>query len=254
MKIDFIRHATFLLHVNGKQYLVDPMLSKKNAMDPVANAANTIRNPMVELPMSDDDLNRMLKNIDGVIVTHTHRDHWDARAAELLSKETLILCQPTDEEKIKGQGFTNVRPVSDSVELNNIKFNRTGGQHGTGETGKRMGVVSGFVIESGGQRLYIAGDTVWCAEVEAALSSFKPDFIVLNAGAAQFISGGPITMNVEDVIKVAQHQPKSTILPVHMETINHCLLNRAELNDALQKHGLSKRVKVPADGEIVTLS
>ena len=111
MKINFIRHATFLLHVNGKQYLFDQMLGKKNAMDPVANAANTIRNPMVELPMSDDDLSRMLKSIDGVIVTHTHRDHWDARAVELLSKETLILCQPSDEEKIKSQGFTNVPPV-----------------------------------------------------------------------------------------------------------------------------------------------
>ena len=253
MKINFIRHATLILNVNGQQFLVDPMLSKKDAMDPVANASTTFRNPMLDLPVSNKDLNEILNNIDGVIVTHTHRDHWDARAVELLKKDTLILCQPSDEEKIKGQGFTNIRAVAESIEVNNIKFNRTGGQHGTGETGKRMGIVSGFVIESKGQRIYIAGDTVWCAEVEAPLSAFKPDFIVLNAGAAQFLEGGPITMTAEDVIKVAQQQPKSKIIAVHMETINHCLLKRNDLKEALQKVNLSSRIKIPFDGESIPL-
>ncbi|MEJ0057803.1 MAG: hypothetical protein WDN75_20435 [Bacteroidota bacterium] len=57
MKINFLRHATFVLEVNGQRFLVDPMLNKKDAMDTVANAANTFRNPLVDLPIAENEIN-----------------------------------------------------------------------------------------------------------------------------------------------------------------------------------------------------
>jgi hypothetical protein len=33
--------------------------------------------------------------------------------------------------------------------------------------------------------LYIAGDTIFCKEVKDALDNYKPDIVVVNAGAAQ---------------------------------------------------------------------
>ncbi len=253
MKISFLRHATFILEVNGKHFLVDPMLNKKDAMDTVANAANSLRNPLVDLPISDNEVNSILNKIDAIIVTHTHRDHWDSKAIELIRKSTPIICQPADEEKIKGQGFTDVRSVQSKIDFNGVTLHRTGGQHGTGETGKRMGTVSGFVIETKGQKLYIAGDTVWCSEVESALGVFKPEVIVLNAGAAQFVEGGPITMTGEDVVKVVQNQPKANIIAVHMEAINHCLLKRAGLKEYLQKQNSLDHVNIPDDGAVIQL-
>ncbi|MEJ0055123.1 MAG: MBL fold metallo-hydrolase [Bacteroidota bacterium] len=253
MKINFLRHATFVLEVNGQRFLVDPMLNKKDAMDTVANAANTFRNPLVDLPIAENEINAMIKTINAVLVTHTHRDHWDSKAIESIDKNIPIICQPADEEKIKGQGFKDVRPVSTKIEFGGIVIHRTEGQHGTGETGKRMGTVSGFVIESKNQKLYIAGDTVWCAEVETALATFKPEAIVLNAGAAQFIEGGPITMTTADIIKVVQAQPKAKVIAVHMEAINHCLLKREELRTQLQKQSLSSHVEIPNDGAVLNL-
>jgi hypothetical protein len=48
---------------------------------------------------------------------------------------------------------------------------RTGGRHGTGEIGEKMGPVSGYVLRGPGEPVvYIAGDTVWCPEVAAALA------------------------------------------------------------------------------------
>jgi L-ascorbate metabolism protein UlaG (beta-lactamase superfamily) len=113
--------------------------------------------------------------------------------------------------------------------------------------------VSGFVIKSKSEpSLYIAGDTVWCPEVETALHMHQPEVIVVNAGAAQFVDSDPITMDAQDVIQVATAAPQAQIVAVHMETINHCVLTRAELASAMGEAGLSDRVLIPADGESLT--
>lgn len=251
MKIHFLRHATFLLEVNGVKLLVDPMLSAKDALDPVANAANSIRIPMVDLPLTENELKEKLATLDAVMVTHTHRDHWDIKAHELLKKDMTILCQPADVEAIEEKGFTRLLPVNNSIEFNGLTIHRTGGQHGTGDIGLKMGHVSGFVIETKMNRLYIAGDTIWCAEVESALKKFKPDTIILNTGAAQFLQGDPITMTAQDVLAVSEHAPQSKIIAVHMDTVNHCLLKRKDLHAILEKVGKLKQVRIPSDGEVI---
>lgn len=87
------------------------MLSAKDAMDPVLNAANSKRIPMVALPLSENELNGILKDIDAVLITHTHRDHWDAAAQTLIDKQKQVFCQPADTEKIKSEGFVNVTQI-----------------------------------------------------------------------------------------------------------------------------------------------
>jgi L-ascorbate metabolism protein UlaG (beta-lactamase superfamily) len=71
----------------------------------------------------------------------------------------------------------------------------------------------------------------------------------VNAGAAQFVEGGPITMNAADVIDLAQGVPSTQVVAVHMEAINHCLLTREELRHHLRRMGLAAWVLVPEDGE-----
>ena len=254
MQIHFLRHATFVIAVQGMYILVDPMLSPAEAMAPVANAANDRRIPLVDLPLADEELRYMLDHIDAVLVTHTHRDHWDQRAIELLSSDLPLFCQPEDLEAIRQAGFAAASAVEDAQTWRGIQFLRTGGQHGTGEIGARMGPVSGFVIRAAGEpTLYVAGDTIWCAEVEQALQHFTPDVTILNAGAAQFLTGGPITMDAGDVMAVARAAPQAELIAVHMEAINHCLLTRADLRAALAEAGLAERVTIPADGALIEL-
>jgi L-ascorbate metabolism protein UlaG (beta-lactamase superfamily) len=135
-----------------------------------------------------------------------------------------------------------------------IVFTRTGGRHGTGEIGQKMGPVSGFVLQAAGEpTLYIAGDTIWCEEVAQALTTHQPDVTVVNAGAAQFLTGDPITMTAENVCQVCRALPKTRVIAVHMEAINHCLLTRRQLRERLEQERVSAQVVIPADGEIITL-
>ncbi len=248
MKIQLLRHATLLLEFGGKTLMVDPMLSEKEAMPPIVNSANDRRNPLVALTAPADYLDRA----DAVLLTHTHRDHFDDAAAQILSKTKPILCQPADEAKLKDLGFTTVLPVTSEFVWQGIRLQRTGGQHGTGEIGQKMAPVSGYILSAKAEPvLYIAGDTIYCADVEAALTTHLPDVTVINGGGARFNVGDPITMTAEDVEKVLQFAPATKVVVVHLDAINHCLVTRAAFRAYFANHSLRERISIPADGESV---
>jgi L-ascorbate metabolism protein UlaG (beta-lactamase superfamily) len=250
MKLRLIRHATLLVEYNGQKILVDPMLDDAAARLPIENSPNPRKNPLVGLPMP---VSEAIDGVTAILVTHTHSDHWDATAAQVLSKSTPLFGQTEDETKFRLQGFSRVQSIQGSVRSNGIEIHRTGGQHGTGEIGKAMAPVSGFVLQAVGEpTLYIAGDTIWCDEVQDALRQYKPNVVVVNTGAAQFLEGDPITMTADDVIKTCQAAPNSQIVAVHMEAINHCLLTRADLAFQLEAARVIQQVAIPQDGDFVS--
>src|SRR5262249_45258584 len=129
MRIQLVRHATLVVEIGDRRILVDPMLGGKGTMPPIENAPNPQAIPTVDLPLPAASV---LQDISAVLVTHTHRDHWDPSAAELLRKHLPILCQPDDANNFRNLGFTDVRPIEPSAWWQNIEVHRTGGEHGTG--------------------------------------------------------------------------------------------------------------------------
>ena len=249
MKVQLLRHATLLITINGKRILVDPMLGAAESMPPIDNSPNNHWNPLVELSIQLD----FDQDIDGVLLTHTHRDHFDDAAAKQIPPNKPILCQPEDEEKLKNLGFLKIYPIRDRLCWEGIMMQRTGGQHGTGEIGTQMGPVSGYVLQAEGEpSLYIAGDSIYCEDVTGALVLYEPSVVIVNAGGARFTVGDPITMTAKDVMKVCRKAPKATIIAVHMEAINHCLESRAALYTSLEQEGLMNQVYIPMDGELLT--
>lgn len=247
MRLRLIRHATLIIEYNGHKVIVDPMLDDAGARPAIQNSPNPRNNPLVTLPMA---LPEVLAGVEAVLVTHTHSDHWDATAADHLPKDLPLFGQPEDQAKFRSQAFSNLHPVDESLGWKGIAIHRTGGQHGTGEIAKAMAPVSGFLLRADDEpTLYIAGDTVWAAEVKSALEQFHPDVIVLNAGGARFLEGDPITMTAEDVIEVCRAAPAARVIAVHMEAINHCLLTRGDLEFQLEAARLADQVRTPADGE-----
>ncbi|MFJ5671467.1 hypothetical protein ACIQAS_07440 [Bacillus safensis] len=61
------------------------------------------------------------------------------------------------------------------------------------------------------------------------MNTCKPDVIMVNSGAAQFLEGDPITMTKEEIIDIRRSQPKAQIVACHLEAVNHCFLTRAAL-------------------------
>lgn len=246
MQLQLIRHATLLIEYAGMRLLVDPMLNDAGAGPPIQNSPQPRPNPLVPLPCP---LEQVLDGVQAVLVTHTHRDHWDDAAIQLVPKDLPLFCQTEDHAKMEATHFLNTAPVFDARNWSKICITRTGGQHGTGEIGKAMAPVSGYILTNENEpTLYIAGDTIWCKDVSEAIAGYHPDIIIANAGGARFLHGDPITMTAEDVIQVCRAAPNASVIAVHMEAINHCLLTRSDLARAAQT--ASVNVLIPEDGEI----
>ncbi|MBZ9607363.1 MBL fold metallo-hydrolase [Clostridium estertheticum] len=246
MKIQLIRHATLIISVNNKRILVDPVLSEAGSMTPIKNVPNQNYNPLVELPIDIDTIT----NCDAILVTHTHRDHFDDAAVKLLSKNIPVFCQPEDEIKLQSYGFTDVHPINTTFIWNDIIFNRTNGRHGHDELAIKMAPVSGFVISCSEEpTAYIAGDTVWCEEIESSIEKFKPEIVVCNCGCAQFDYGKPITMSTKDIYELCIRYSSLKLVNVHMEAWNHCRLSRKDLINFININNINTNVFTPKDGE-----
>jgi L-ascorbate metabolism protein UlaG (beta-lactamase superfamily) len=249
--IQLIRNATLRIQYAGKKILVDPMLMAKEAMDPFAGKA---RNPTVDLPLPVEEI---VQGTDLVLVTHTHRDHFDQAASEALDKSVKLLNQPADEAYFKKEGFTNAETVTRSTAWNGIHIHRTGGQHGSGEILKHMGTVSGFVLEAAKQpTIYVIGDSIWIDEIELAILKFKPDVIVVNSGGAAMPGheATPILMDEEQTMALIKASGDATIIAVHMDALDHCRTTRASLRQKAEALNISKdKLMILQDGEKVEL-
>ena len=231
MNVTLVRHATLLLETSHGRILVDPMLRAAGTTPAIEDTPNQRANPLVELPVPAREV---VAGVDLCIVTHLHSDHFDDAADDVLPRDVPILTQPESVEALAARGFTNIATRHPSIAM-------TRGRHGTGAIGEAMGAVSGWVVEG----LYIAGDTIWCDEVSAALEQHSPRAIVVNASGARFNEGDPIVMDAGDVraLRAATDAP---IAVVHLEAINHCLEPRSAYR------GIDD-VRAPADGETIEL-
>jgi L-ascorbate metabolism protein UlaG (beta-lactamase superfamily) len=236
-RVTLVRNATVIVELGGRRLLVDPMLDEAGARPAVENTDNDRRNPLVPLPMPPEEI---VASLDAVLVTHMHRDHFDDGAVSYLPRELPLFCQPDDEKRLRELGF-DARAVEGTSCFGGLRITRTGGQHGLGEIGRELAPVSGFVID----QLYVAGDTVWCAEVEQAIARHRPRVAIVNGSAAHFVDSEPLVMTTDDIREVVRRVP--TVIVVHLEAINHCVDTREFVRVQVPE------AVVPNDGETVEL-
>lgn len=256
MKFMQVRNATARIEYGGKRFLIDPVLAEKGAYAAFAGTVNgQLRNPLVDLPVP---VERLL-DVDAVIVTHIHLDHWDDAAARLIPKAMPLFAQSEkDAARFREAGFRLVTVLGDETDFAGITLSKTPGQHGSDEAmaklGDRLGEVCGVAFRHPEEKtLYLAGDTVWNRQVADNLRRHAPEVIVLNCGDAQIIGVGSIIMGKRDLYEVCQAAPDATIIASHLEAMNHAVLSRKELRDFLKENGMMQRTLVPEDGESCVL-
>lgn len=258
VQLQQIRNATVKIGYGETTFLVDPMLSEKGTYPGFEGTyRSTLRNPLVDLPMSVEEV---INGVDAVIITHTHLDHWDDAAQEFLPKDIPLFTQhEADALMIREQGFTDVRILSDKAEFGGVTLSKTGGQHGTDEMyavpelAEVLGEAMGVVFQAPDQKtIYLVGDTIWRDEVNLAIEEYSPEVIIVNAGEALLSDfEESIIMGKEDVLRAVQAAPNATIVASHMDAVNHMALTREELREYVREQGIEDRVEIPEDGETI---
>lgn len=262
MKIKQIRNATVKITYAGKTFLTDPMFAPKDAYEPIPDCFTSyLRWPLCELPESTDEIT---KNVDAVIMTHFHIDHFDEYAANTLPKDIKIFVQDeTDQTILSNYGFTNLETISyEGTRYGDITLYKTDCVHGIKEKTmpyfnalkirhEAMGVV--FKNEKE-KTLYLTGDTIWCDFVKNTLEKFLPEIIIINAADAQLKTSGSIIMGKKDIAALYNAVPYAKIIASHMDTVGHATLNRKELRDFVEKNKLENTVFILDDGESTEFS
>mgnify|MGYP006273655021 FL=1 len=241
--VQLVRHATLLVTVDDTTLLVDPMLATSGSDPPVENTPNQRRNPLVDMPPVDLDH-------DAVLVTHRHNDHFDDDARDRLDPDVPLISHPEEVREFESEGFSDVRPLDRELSVGALRLSPTPARHGHGDLASAMAPVTGAVVRGsdGSPSIYLAGDTVWYDGVAETIAAAQPNAVIVNAGGARFREGEPITMDEGDVRRVREAAPDdATVAAVHMDAINHCLVTRSDLRNAVGD------VVIPDDGDVLRI-
>ncbi len=87
-----------------------------------------------------------------------------------------------------------------------------------------------------------------------AVERLQPDVIVAPAGAANMGAGGDILFSVDELVRLTT-LARGQVVFNHLEALDHCPTTRAGLRARMDAEaGLSERVHVPEDGEVLTFA
>jgi len=247
MQVQLIRSATLRIDYANQRFVIDPYLAAKHSMPSYTGKSP---NPLVELPILAHEV---IDGIDMAVISHMHSDHFDQSAKDLLPKELKLLCQPSDVEELKKDGFQNTMAVNDNITWEMMKITRTNGQHGTGKVRQMMGEVSGFVFEAENEpTVYWAGDTIWCDEVAKVIDQYQPEIIITHSCGAVWDNNAFILMDDEQTVTVCRAAPKSVVIATHMDSLDHATVTRGELRAYAETNGiLLEQLLIPEDGEML---
>ena len=255
MKIHHIRNATMVLETNDKVILIDPMLGAKGTAGPPFTLFRfkPQRNPILDLPPNAMEI---VEKTTHCLITHLHPDHLD-KVGEAFLKEnkTPVICSIKDANTLKKKGLNVVQTVNYWKQIPFFDGTIEGipAKHGYGFISKPAGNVMGFYIKLPNQpSLYLSSDTIYTDDVDKVLQQYKPDISVVATGSAQFDVFKPLMMTMEDIIRFVQNSP-GKVVANHLEAVNHCPTTRKDLKSKLGTHGLSKKMYIPNDGDIIEI-
>ena len=243
-----IRHASSFIKLGKMTILIDPMLSEKHSLPSILFTQNKLRNPLTGLPFSIDDI---VTQVDFVLLTHLHFDHFDYTAIQKIPKSTPIICSDFNKKKLMNSGFSTIYSLSDGITIDDLSITRFPATHGTGLFKVLLGKGSSYLLSFKGFKIFITGDCLLTKMIKIVLVETKPDLIIANGGAAVFKYGKPITMTIKDIQQLSAILPDSRIFVVHLDALNHCSETRLDYFDQL-KNNLN--IFIPADGEKIEIN
>lgn len=253
--VTFIGHSSFLLQVNGRKVLVDPVFSKRLIV------LRRQRRPgsMVE----------QLPAIDLVLLTHAHMDHLDMASLRRVIRATRRLTGRTPEvvvphgveDLVERLGFSQVHRLSwwGQIEVQGLKITMTPCKH----WGARMfrdthRGYGGYVVEGGGQSVYHSGDTAYFNGFREIGERLKPEVALLPIGAYFPDTYRSVHTSPEEAVRAFVELDAQRMVPMHYGTFR---LGREPMEEPVQRLeaeaarlGIKEQVQILEEGETMHLS
>jgi L-ascorbate metabolism protein UlaG (beta-lactamase superfamily) len=260
--VEFIGNATVLIRHSGFTILTDPNFIHRGEEVPLGYGLSTTRltDPSIEI----DDL----PQLDLVVLSHYHGDHFDQVAEERLERSIPIVTTPHAADILAQKGFYNARSLetwqTHEVSRNggSLRLTSMPGQHAPGALTVALPQVMGSLLEFSaadgpgfgfdGQpdlRLYITGDTIMYEGLrEIPERHPEIDLALIHLGGTR-VMGLTVTMDAEQGVELLRTVRPGIAIPIHYDDYEAFKSPLEDFVSAVEAAGLEDAVRYLRRGE-----
>ena len=213
--VTFIGHSSFFLQIGGKNILVDPNFARWIFI------LKRLRRPGLKL--------RELPAIDAVLVSHAHFDHLhrpSLRAIAWLTrrktgKRPAIIVPRHVRDLVSDLGYGRVIELDwwQSFQLGNVEVTHVPSRHWGARIVRDVHRgYGGYVVRSGAQSIYHAGDTAYFDGFREIGERLKPEVALLPIGAYHPDSFRRVHTSPEDAVQGFLDLGARCMVPMHYGT------------------------------------
>lgn len=247
-------HSSYLLKINGKTILVDPVLSGN---------ASPFSFMIKAFKGADEYKAEHMPKIDLLLLTHDHYDHLDYKTLKLLrSKIKQIYCPLGIGSHLEHWGFEESRITEldwweTNSFANDIEITATPARHYTGRTMVRSKMLwASYVLKTKTHSIYLGGDSGYDAHFKMIGEQYGPfDIALLESG--QYNTSWPnIHMMPEETVQASIDLNATILFPIHWGKFALAMHDWDEpIKRVLKKaNELSVKVTTPKIGEPLLIS
>ncbi|NQY25522.1 MAG: MBL fold metallo-hydrolase [Campylobacteraceae bacterium] len=235
IKITWISGPSMLIDFNGFKILTDPMLGTGKDAFVMGNPNEMFdlkKGPNLKTFTSTvNEINLNTQEIDLVLISHAHEDHFDQKAQKKLPLDTEMLIPLFDKKTILKMGFTNTIVLkADETKIYNfddssIRITAVAAHHSKNkDIHSILGEGNGYFIEfkqgAWKKTLYWTGDTFLTDEIKKSIAKLSSiDILVPHVGnVGVHGSLGQLSMKAIDVLEYSLYTKAKNILPIHHST------------------------------------
>lgn len=264
LTLEFIGNATVLLRHRGFTVLTDPNFLHRGQRAYLGYGLTSRR--LTEPARSLHEL----PELDAVVLSHLHGDHWDRIARRGLPRHLPIVTTPHAARRLQGlhrfrravglRTWEHVDLLKDGARL---RVTSLPGRHAPGPVRHLLPPVMGSLLEFGsagggdwqGSRLYITGDTLLFDGVhEIARRHPHLDAAVLHLGGTRLPGGLMVTMDGAQGAELLQLVRPHRAVPIHHADYDVFTSDLDDFLAEVRRRGLADCVIPVAPGETVTLA
>jgi len=256
--ITFGGNATMLLRIGPFTVLTDPNFVRRGQRVYLGKGLWTKR-------LTDPALEpAQLPDLDAIVLSHLHGDHWDRIATARLDRTTPVVTTPQAAQALSRKGFaetSDLRPWQTHIlrrGADTLRVTSVPGVHGPGPLARLLPPVMGSVLEllHDGEvtwRGYVTGDTLrrpWLAEV---LERCGPlDALVPHLGGTRAL-GITVTMDAGQGADLVEMLRPPVTVPVHYDDYDRFRSSLGDFVTEVQRRGLPGELRTAVRGETISL-
>lgn len=207
-------HSAFLLQMDGKNILIDPMFGEVPAPHPLLGANRFYEN----LPIAIEKL----PEIDAVLISHDHYDHLDYESIKKLKNKVKLFYVPLGvgvHLEAWGVAKESITELDwwQEVYYQDLQFVCTPAQHFSGRklNNGQSTLWSSWVIKSQTENIFFSGDSGYSTHFKEIGDTYGPfDFAMLECG--QYNTMWPeIHMFPEETVQASIDLKSKIFMPIH---------------------------------------